>query len=162
MALAILFALLLARVSLADTPAVPSLPLDTLPPAARARVAASYQRAAAEPASADASAAVYEDLMKEHPGLPQAHHGAGRVEAARGHPAAAVERFRRATDLFAGFGAAYYALGLAYRDLARADDARAALQLYEAHRMEAPPLDDPVLARVRRLKTGPLALLAEG
>ncbi len=246
MALAILFALLLARVSLADTPAVPSLPLDTLPPAARARVAASYQRAAAEPASADASgavamllhsydqfdlaeswyrraarldvaaydwayllgvvqaerglqedaarwlrdavakrprdvparlrladvvlargdldasAALYEDLMKEHPGLPQAHHGAGRVEAARGHPAAAVERFRRATDLFAGFGAAYYALGLAYRDLARADDARAALQLYEAHRMEAPPLDDPVLARVRQLKTGPLARLAEG
>jgi tetratricopeptide (TPR) repeat protein len=110
----------------------------------------------------DASAALFEELLKEHPESPQAHHGAGRVEAARGRPAAAAERFRRATELFAGFGAGYYALGLAYRDLGRADDARSALQLYEAHRMEAPPLDDPVLGRVLRLKTGPLARLAEG
>ena len=110
----------------------------------------------------DASAALYDEMLKEHPEAPQAHYGRGRVDAVRGRPAAAVERFRRATELFAGFGAAYYALGLAYRDLGRADDARAALQLYEAHRMEAPPLDDPVLARVRQLKTGPLARLAEG
>jgi len=110
----------------------------------------------------DASAALWEGLLKEHPESPQAHYGAGRVDAVRGRPAAAVERFRRAIELFTGFGAAYYALGLAYRDLGRPDDARAALQLYEAHRMEAPPLDDPVLARVRQLKTGPLARLAEG
>ena len=243
---AILLALLLSRAPAADPPVVPSLPLDTLPAAARERVAAAYLRATAEPASAeasgsvamllhsydqfdlaeswyrratrldvaaydwayllgvvqaergrqedaarslrdavekrprdvparlrladlllargdlDASAALYDELLKEHPGLPQAHHGAGRIEAARGRAAAAAERFRRATDLFAAYGAAYYALGLAYRDLARTDDARAALQLYEAHRMEAPPLDDPVLTRVRQLKTGPLARLAEG
>jgi len=110
----------------------------------------------------DASAALYDELLKEHPDLPQAHHGAGRIEAARGRPAPAAEHFRRATELFVAYGAAYYALGLAYRDLARADDAHAALQLYEAHRMEAPPLDDPVLTRVRQLKTGPLARLAEG
>jgi len=246
MTTAILLALLLSQAPAADPLAVPSLPLDTLPAAARERVAAAYQRATTAPASADASgsvamllhsydqfglaeawyrraarldsaafdwayllgvvqaerghqedaarslrdaverrprdvparlrladlllargdldasAALYEELVKEYPDLPQAHHGAGRVEAARGHPAAAAERFRRATDLFTGYGAAHYALGLAYRDLARADDARAALQLYEAHRMEAPPLDDPVLARVRQLKTGPLARLAEG
>ena len=110
----------------------------------------------------DASAALYEELLREQPDLPQAHHGAGRIEAARGRPAAAVDHFRRATDLFAGYAAAYYALGLAYRDLARTDEARAALQLYEAHRLEAPPLDDPALTRVRQLKTGPLARLAEG
>ena len=111
---------------------------------------------------ADASAALYDEMLKEHPEAPQAHYGRGRVDAVRGRPAAAVERFRRATELFAGFGAAYYALGLAYRDLGQAEDARSALRLYEAHRMEAPPLDDPVLARVRQLKTGPLARLAEG
>jgi len=242
---AILLALLSASAA-GELPPVPPLALDALPAAARERVAAAQQRAAAEPASAeaagsvamllhsydqfdlaepwyrrateldpaafdwpyllgvvqaerglredaahtlraatlkrprdvparlkladvllargdlDASAALYEELRKEHPELPQAHHGAGRVEAARGRPAAAAERFRRATELFAGYGAAYYALGLAYRDLGRADDARAALRLYEAHRMEAPALDDPVLTRVLQLKTGPLARLAEG
>jgi len=243
---AIPLALLLSLAPAGELPPAPPLALDTLPAAARERVAAAHQRAATEPGSADAagsvamllhsydqlelaeawyrravvldpaafdwayllgvvqaerglqqdaarslrdavekgprdvparlkladvllasgeldaSAALYEELLKEHPESPQVHHGAGRVEAVRGRPAAAAERFRRATELFAGFGAAYYALGLAYRDLGRADDARAALQLYEAHRMEAPPLDDPVLARVRQLKTGPLARLAEG
>jgi protein O-GlcNAc transferase len=110
----------------------------------------------------DASAALYEQILSEQPATPQAHLGLGRVEVARGRPEAAVERFRRATDLFADFGAAYYALGLAYRDLGRADDARAALQLYQAHRLDAPPLPDPVLARVRELKTSALARLAEG
>jgi tetratricopeptide (TPR) repeat protein len=243
---AILLALLLYAAPAAEPPALPPQALDTLPAAARERVAATYQRAAADPASAeasgsvamllhsydqfdlaeawyrraaaldaaafdwayllgvvqaergrqedaarslrdavekrprdvparlrladlllalgdlDASAALCDALLKDHPDLPQAHHGAGRIEAARGRPAAAVEQFRRATELFAGYGAAYYALGLAYRDLARPEDARTALQLYEAHRMEAPPFDDPVLARVRQLKTGALALLAEG
>lgn len=243
---AILLALLLSLAPAAEPPAVPPLALDTLPAAARERVAVAYRRATAEPASGeasgsvamllhsydqlelaeawygraarldpdafdwpyllgvvqaerglardaarslrdavekrprdvparlkladvllargevDASAALYDELLKEHPDSPQAHLGAGRVEAARGRPAAAAERFRRATELFEGFGAAYYALGLAYRDLGRADDARGALRLYEAHRMEQPPLDDPVLARVRELKTGALARLAEG
>jgi len=110
----------------------------------------------------DASAALYDEMLKEHPEAPQANYGRGRVDAVRGRPAAAVERFRRATELFAGFGAAYYALGLAYRDLGQVEDARSALRLYETHRLEAPPLDDPVLARVRQLKTGPPARLAEG
>jgi len=110
----------------------------------------------------DASAALYDEMLKEHPEAPQAHYGRGRVDAVRGRPAAAVERFRRATELFGGFGAAYYALGLAYRDLGQVEDARSALRLYETHRLEAPPLDDPVLARVRQLKTGPPARLAEG
>jgi tetratricopeptide (TPR) repeat protein len=226
--------------------ALPPLPLDALPPAVRERVAAAYQRAEADPASAgasgsvammlhaydqfdvaeawygraqqldpamfdwaylrgvvqaergrnddaarslreaaekqprylaarlklaevllargevDASAALYDEILKEHPEAPQAHYGRGRVDAARGRPAAAVERFLHATGLFAGFGAAYYALGLAYRDLGQAEDARSALRLYETHRLEAPPLDDPVLARVHQLKTGPLARMAEG
>jgi tetratricopeptide (TPR) repeat protein len=111
---------------------------------------------------ADASAALYEEILRDRPEAPQAHYGLGRVEAARGRPAPAAERFRRATELFPGYGAAYYALGLAYRDLGRADDARAALQAYETHQMEAPPLEDPVLERVRQLKTGALTSLAEG
>ena len=246
MPIAILLALLLSLAPAGEPPAVPPLALDTLPTAARERVAAAYRRATAEPASGeasgsvamllhsydqfelaeawyrraagldadafewsyllgvvqaerglaqdaarslrdavekrprgvparlkladvllasgdlDASAALYDEMVKERPEAPQAYYGRGRVDAVRGRPAAAVERFRSAIELFAGFGAAYYALGLAYRDLGRPDDARAALQLYEAHRMEAPPLDDPVLARVRQLKTGPLARLAEG
>jgi tetratricopeptide (TPR) repeat protein len=110
----------------------------------------------------DASAALYDEVLKERPDTPQAQYGLGRVEAARGRTSAAVERFRRARELFPGFGAAYYALGLAYRDLGRSEEARAALQLYEAHRLEAPPLDDPVRERVRQLKADARARLAEG
>jgi tetratricopeptide (TPR) repeat protein len=226
--------------------ALPPLPLDTLPAAVRDRVTPAYQKAQADPASADAvgsvamllhaydqleaaeawyreaarldravfdwayllgvvhaerghlvgavdalrdavekrprdlparlklgevllargevepAGALYDEILKEHPESPQAHYGRGRVDAARGRPAEAAERFRRATEIFAGYGAAYYALGLACRDLARSDDAQAALRLYEAHRMEAPALEDPVLARVRQLKTGALARLTEG
>src|SRR6185295_13903954 len=46
---------------------------------------------------ADASAALYEEILRDHPEAPQAHYGLGRVEAARGRPGPAAERFRRAT-----------------------------------------------------------------
>ena len=48
--IAIALILVLPAVSAADAPAVPSLPLDSLPPAARERVAAAYRQATAEPA----------------------------------------------------------------------------------------------------------------
>jgi len=74
----------------------------------------------------------------------------------------AIEHFQEATRLFEAFGAAEYALALAYRDLRREEDARQHLALYQRYWFDAPPLDDPVLDHVRQLKGGALEHLAEG
>ena len=108
------------------------------------------------------AALLYQAILAERPKTPQAEYGLGRVEVVRKRPAAAVERFLEATRLFEAFGAAEYALALAYRDLGREDDARQQLALYQKHWLDAPPLEDPVLEQVRQLKGGALEHLAEG
>ena len=104
----------------------------------------------------------YRELIERHPEAPQGHYGLGRADAARGDRTAAAEGYKTATELFPAYGAAHYALGLAYRDLGRPDDAQRHLRLYQQHLMDAPPLDDPMLERVRRLKQGADEILAEG
>ena len=106
--------------------------------------------------------ALYRAVLADHPQAPQAHYGLGRVETARKRPAAAVERFGEATRLFEAYGAADYALALAYRDLGREEEARRQLALYQKHLLDTPPLDDPVLEQVRQLKGGAKEHLAEG
>lgn len=108
------------------------------------------------------SAELYEAILADHPRTPQAHYGLGRVEAARGRRAAAAEHYLEATRLFEAFGAAQYALALAYRDLGREEDSRRHFALYQTHWLGAPPLDDPVMERVWQLKEGALQHLAEG
>jgi len=110
----------------------------------------------------DKARALYEELLRQHPDLPLAHYGLGRAFSARGTAASAAERYLAATQLFPAYGAAHYALGLAYRDLGRAEDAQRHLRLYQQHLMEAPPLEDPVLESVLRLKQSADAVLAEG
>jgi tetratricopeptide (TPR) repeat protein len=110
----------------------------------------------------DKAQALYDQLLRQRADLPQAHYGLGRAFAARGNSAVAAERYLAATLLFPAYGAAHYALGLAYRDLGRAEDAERHLRLYQQHLMEAPPLEDPVLESVFRLKQGADAVLAEG
>jgi tetratricopeptide (TPR) repeat protein len=108
------------------------------------------------------SETLFQAILTDHPQAPQAHYGLGRVEAARGRPAAAVDRYREATRLLPAFGAAEYALALAYRDLGREEEARQHLALYQKFWLEAPPLDDRVMERVRQLKGGALQHMAEG
>jgi tetratricopeptide (TPR) repeat protein len=110
----------------------------------------------------EGSAAAFEAVLARNPRVPQAQYGLGRVEAARGRTEAAAGHFEEATRLFDAYGAAHYALALAYRDLGRAAEAGARLALYQKHLMGAPPLDDPVLEQVRRLKQDAAALLSEG
>ena len=108
------------------------------------------------------AAALYEQVLTDRPQSPQAQYGLGRVEGARGRLQAAAERYLEATRRFGAYGAAEYALALAYRDLGREDDARQQLALYQKHWLDAPPLEDPVLEQVRQLKGGALEHLAEG
>src|SRR6266571_1355938 len=108
------------------------------------------------------SAALYQAILEDEPRSPPAHYGLGRVEAARGRVAAAAEQYLEATRLFEDFGAAQYALAMAYRDLGREEEARQRLALYQKYLLGAPPLVDPVLERVRQLKGGAREHLAEG
>ncbi len=107
-------------------------------------------------------AALYLAILEDEPRSPQAHYGLGRVETARGRMAAAAERYLEATRRFEDFGAAQYALAMAYRDLGREEEARRRLALYQKYLLGDPPLEDPVLDGVRRLKEGAREHLAEG
>jgi tetratricopeptide (TPR) repeat protein len=110
----------------------------------------------------EGSEALYRAIVADDPRSPQAHYGLGRVQAGRGRAAAPAEHYLEATRLFEPFGAAHYALALAYRDLGRAEDARQRLGLYQKYLLDAPPLEDPVLQQVRQLKGGARQRLAEG
>jgi tetratricopeptide (TPR) repeat protein len=115
-------------------------------------------------AAGDLAAAelLFRELLAERPRAPQPHFGLGRVEAARDRLEAAAERYLEATRLFEAYGAAHYALALAYRDLERPEDARRHLGLYQEHLLDTPPLEDAVMERVRQLVEGPRQRLAEG
>jgi tetratricopeptide (TPR) repeat protein len=109
---------------------------------------------------AEAAAKLHGELQGRHPEAPQAYYGRGRAEAALGRPQAAAASYEKALQLFPAYGAAHYALGLGYRDLGRPDDAQRHLRLYQQHLMQAPPLADPELARVQRLRQDPANVLA--
>lgn len=93
--------------------------------------------------SSDASAAAAEAL-----------YGMGRVEAARGHTSAALESYRKACELFPSYGAAQYALALAYRKLGDPEKAEPHFRAYEANRTVTPPLEDPLRDAVQTLNLG--------
>lgn len=102
----------------------------------------------------DESQQVYEQIIKVTPDCARAHYGLGRVMAARRDPAAAAGHYRRACALYPGYGAAHYALALVYRDLDQTAQANAHLALYQKHKLDRPPLADPLLDEIAALNVG--------
>jgi tetratricopeptide (TPR) repeat protein len=94
----------------------------------------------------------FETLRPEPAAAPAVELGLGRIAAADGRPAAAVEHLERAVALFPEWGAAYYALALSYRALGRTDDAQRALERHAQYGARWPAVDDPVLAAVSALR----------
>lgn len=99
-------------------------------------------------------------LVKEPDAEPVGRLLLGRVAAAEGHHAIAVDHLRRAVALFPSWGAAHYALGLSYRALDRREDARRALDLHARYGPQWPPANDPVLASVEATREDGPAVLA--
>jgi tetratricopeptide (TPR) repeat protein len=95
-------------------------------------------------------------------GAPAAAFGLGRIAAAQGKHAAAVEQFQRAIALFPEFGAAHYALAMSYRALGRREEAQAALEQHGRFGARWPAVADPVLAAVNALREDPRAVLQRG
>ncbi|MPZ17423.1 MAG: tetratricopeptide repeat protein [Luteitalea sp.] len=105
-----------------------------------------------ETAQREKSARHFEALAREPEAAAPAEYGLGRVAAEDGRTEAAVAHYRRACSLFPEFGAAHYALAMAYRDLDRRDEARGELELHHKYGTRWPGLDDPLLAGVHALK----------
>ncbi len=105
---------------------------------------------------------IYEEILKSVPqsgggdiaAKAEALYGKGRVETARGETAAAAESYRKACDLFPTYGAAQYALALAYRKLGEPGKAPSHFRAYEANMTVTPPLEDPLLGAVQALNLG--------
>lgn len=105
---------------------------------------------------------IYLALASAHPSAARLYYGLGRIKAAERDAAAAVEYLRRACEIFPAYGAAHYALALAYRDLGQADRARDHLQLYQKHKRSHPSLVDPVLEEVLALNRGATGRMRAG
>jgi tetratricopeptide (TPR) repeat protein len=88
--------------------------------------------------------------------------GLGRVAAASGRHQQAVEHLQRALALFPEWGAAHYALALAYRALDRRDEAQRALARHAQYGARWPAVEDPVQASVATLRDDPRATLQRG
>jgi tetratricopeptide (TPR) repeat protein len=102
----------------------------------------------------DESAAMYEAFVKDHSDSVEAYYGLGRSLVAGGHTAQAIVALSKACELYPSYGAAQYALALAYRKLGEPQKAEPHFLLYSANRVGAPPPDDPLMAEVRSLNIG--------
>ena len=82
--------------------------------------------------------------------------------AGRGDMAAAVIAYLKACELFPPYGAAHYALAMAYRKLGREDASRQQFALYDQNKTVVPPLDDPLRREVTALNLGSVAHMRRG
>lgn len=105
---------------------------------------------------------LYDGILKEYPDSAEACYGLGRVHAARGDQASAVEFYRQACELFPTYGAAHYALARAYRQLGQSDKAQEQLSLYERNKNIVPPVDDPLRDELRDLDMSAVSYLERG
>jgi len=124
---------------------------------AHVRLAESLMRAG----DLEASRAEYVAVLRTVPDLALAIYGLGRVEAALGRPAAAIGRYRRALEVAPEFGGAHYALALAYRDAGLPERAQPHLAQHARYGHRRPSLPDPLLDRVRSLRSTARDLIAD-
>ena len=115
----------------------------------------------------DASAQTYDALLKRHdtpaaPAAPAVHYGLGRIASSRGDVANAMREFEEACRLFPEYGAAHYALALAYRRLGRIDDAQREIALQQRYTNAWPGVEDPIAARIAPLRDDARAHLERG
>ena len=102
----------------------------------------------------DDSRRLFEEIAGKDGDLAQAWYGLGRIAAAAGDAATAVADYRKAIALFAEYGAASYALGMALRDQGKAAEAREHLARSQQWKTSRPFLQDAVFAGIVELNVG--------
>ena len=108
------------------------------------------------------SEALFGELTREPLTAVPAEYGLGRIAAARGEYAKAIAHLERAVAGFPDFGAAQYALALAYRRLGRTSDAARALERHQKCLACWPAVEDPVAALIPAAREDAAALLKRG
>ncbi|MEZ5352819.1 MAG: tetratricopeptide repeat protein [Bryobacteraceae bacterium] len=109
-----------------------------------------------------AAAAIYSAAAPAHPGSAAVWYGLGRVEAARGETAKAVESLRKAVKLFPQYGGAHYALAQALRQLGRTAEAQAHLEPYQRFRTWTPNAGDHYLRELGELTISAIQFIRRG
>ena len=96
---------------------------------------------------------IYEQVLKRHPDCSQAHYGMGRIQSSQGQWQAAIQSYGRALTSSPGYGAAYFALATAYRQMGMLDQFQENIRLFQQNRGKSPQLDDPLLDTVAALRS---------
>ncbi|MBK5290143.1 MAG: tetratricopeptide repeat protein [Acidobacteriia bacterium] len=109
----------------------------------------------------EAAESVYRDLVAARTSNATVLYGLGRVQMGRGQ-AEALATLRTAVQQAPEFGAAHYALAQALRKAGRESEAASHLKIYEAHKLDAPPLPDARIAEVLALNRGAAHFIRQG
>ncbi len=98
--------------------------------------------------------ALYREILQKDAGCARAWYGLGRVQAAMGDHAGAIQSYTKACDLFTEYGAAHFALAQEMRRLGQPGEAQRHMQAYAANPTAEPTLEDPLIQRVSELNHG--------
>jgi superkiller protein 3 len=111
------------------------------------------------------SQAWFESLKTKTRDWPQVYYGLGRISAAQRNMSSAIQAFQKAIEIFPEYGAAHYALGLAFRDAGDNQTASrhfALAQTYKTSRPILPILMDTLMAEVSDLNQGATECIRKG
>ena len=104
----------------------------------------------------------YQLIIKQQAEFANAHYGLGRVSAAEQKFTLAVEHFLKAINLFPNYGAAHYALAMAYRNTGNKPQAVDHLALSQKYKNNYPLTTDPLLIEVADLNSGATERIRRG
>ncbi len=102
----------------------------------------------------DESAAAFESLLKYDPSSAMGLYSLARVKYAREDLPSTEDLYRRASQAYPTFGAAYYGLGEVNRNLGRDAESAKNFALAKRYNDDRPPAADPLFSEVGALSTG--------
>lgn len=104
---------------------------------------------------------LYETIIAKEPRMAQAFYGLGRIKTKLGDKSA-IDNFLKAVELSPSWGAAHYALAMAYREVGDAAKTAEHLQLSQQNKLVRPFLADPLMSAVADLNSGAADRLRRG
>lgn len=105
---------------------------------------------------------LYQQIVRQHSNNARAYYGLGRVQASQGNNLAAVQSLSKACELVPQYGAAQFALAVAYRKLGEQQKAAEHFKIYKANMAIVPPSHDAIRAAVKHLNHTALAHVRRG
>lgn len=104
---------------------------------------------------------LYETIIAKEPRTVQAFYGLGRIQTRLGDKSA-IDSLRKAVELSPSWGAAHYALAMAYRNEGNAAKVAEHLRLSEQNKLIRPVLADSLMNAVADLNSGAADRLRKG